>query len=626
MNKTEAFNELEKSVHAALETYSNVHRGSGHFSMVTTHLYEKARDIVLDYLELEKGKYVSIFCSPGYADVITEKLKPESYKIISGNDFGLSLGIRALAIHKKHLPKGVPFYRGGGTTRLISPDWVIWAKGADKFEAGTPAIINVIAFARALQLIKKHGKEIFLNPDSDKLTASEILYHDDLEKLAGHELLDELRKTVISRDIPVPTAEGIRPYINLDNSASTPAFTPVWKAVCQTWRQPLTVKQEIVQEVKAICAGALGAPLTDYDFIFTYNTTEAINMAAESISREYVTDNKPVVVSTLLEHSSNDLPWRFANTSVIRLSIDNEGFVDHNVLEGLLVEYNQDKHYGEKRIRLVAISGASNVLGSFNNLEEISSIAHKYGAQLLVDAAQLVAHRKIEMEKWGIDFLAFSAHKIYSPFGTGVLVVRKGLLNLKPEELVKIKSSGEENAGGIAALGKAFVLMQRVGMELISEEERTLTIRALTGMAKIEGLTVFGVKDPESRRFDRKVGVIVFFLKGFMSDKVAKELSLRRGIGIRYGCHCAHMLVKHILGVSPGLEKFQKIIARLFPRLRFPGVARISFGLQTTSREVDTLIEVLGKIAGKTKIISQKETEKQIAEFVKTASIKVYAT
>jgi selenocysteine lyase/cysteine desulfurase len=625
MNKTEAFTSFKQGVHAALETYSNVHRGSGHFSLVTTHLYEKARDIILEYLELDKGKYVVIFCSPGYAESLSAKLIPGSYQIISSRDIGLPLGVRAIAVNKKKLPKGVPFHSGGGTTRLISPNWVIWANSPDRFEAGTPAIINVIAFARALKLTKQHGNEIFLNPPIEKLSATEILYRDDLEKFTGHELLDELRKTMIGRNVLVPTADGIRPYINLDNSASTPTFKLIWKSVWQAWQQPLNVQQETIKEVRTICAGVLGAPVADYDIIFTSNTTEAINLAAWSLSRESDAGTEQVVLSTLLEHSSNDLPWRFAASSVIRLSIDKEGFVNNDELDRLLSEYNQKNLYGEKRIKIVAISGASNVLGSANNLKEISLIVHKYGAHLLVDGAQLTAHRKVEIEQWGIDYLAFSAHKVYAPFGTGVLVVRKGLFNSSPEELEKIKSSGEENAGGITALGKALLLLQRIGMETIMEEEKTLTKRALTGLSNIDGLTIYGISDPSSPRFDNKVGVIVFFLKGYMSNKVARELSVRRGIGIRYGCHCAHMLVKHILGVPPSLEKFQKVIAGLFPRLRFPGVARISFGLQTTNEEVDTLIEVLGKIAGKTKILSQKETEKQIDEFVKTAAQRTFS-
>ena len=270
----------------------------------------------------------------------------------------------------------------------------------------------------------------FRNQTAEKLTAAEILYHDELEKYSGQKLLDELRQTLIGRGVLVPTVEGARPFINLDNGASTPTFTPVWNAVCQTWRQPAQVQQEIIHEVRSICAGVLGAPPAAYDVIFTSNTTEAINLAAESLGRESEQGTEPVVLNTLLEHTSNDLPWRMVpRYSLIRLPVDDEGFMDLNELDTLLSAYNQKGQYGKKRIRLVAVSGASNVLGVFNNLAEISRIVHQYGARLLVDAAQLVAHRKVEMEGCGIDYLAFSAHKVYAPFGCGVLVVRKGLLN-----------------------------------------------------------------------------------------------------------------------------------------------------------------------------------------------------
>jgi hypothetical protein len=100
-NKTmEAFAELERAVHAALETYSNVHRGSGHNSIVSTHLYELAREIVLEYLDLDNGKYVVIFCTPGRAEVLKAQLKPESYQSLSSQDVGLPLGIRTLQLHK----------------------------------------------------------------------------------------------------------------------------------------------------------------------------------------------------------------------------------------------------------------------------------------------------------------------------------------------------------------------------------------------------------------------------------------------------------------------------------------------------------------------------------------------
>ena len=149
-----------------------------------------------------------------------------------------------------------------------------------------------------------------------------------------------------------------------------------------------------------------------------------------------------------------------------------------------------------------------------------------------------------------------------------MLVVRKGLLNFSPAELELIRSSGEENVGGIAALGKALVLLQRIGLDVIQEEEQALTGRALRGLAQIPGLTVYGIKDPDSPRFAQKGGVIVFDLKGIMPNRVAKELAERGGIGVRSGCHCAHLLIKRLLHIPPLLEQFQGLILTLFPQAR----------------------------------------------------------
>jgi selenocysteine lyase/cysteine desulfurase len=628
----EAFAELERGVHAALETYSNVHRGSGHNSMVSTHLYEQAREIVLETLGLNKDKYVVIFCTPRRAEALKAQLEPESYQSVSSQDIGLSLGVRALAVARKALPRGTPFQTGGGTARLVSPGWVIWAKAPDKFEAGTPAIVNVIAFAKALRLIQHFGNDAFQEATAEKLTAAEILYHDGLEKYSGRELLDELRQTLIGRSVRVPTVEGARRYINLDNSASTPTFTPIWDTVRQAWRQPRQVQQEIIHEVRSICAGALGAPLAAYDVIFTSNTTEAINLMAESLGNESEPGVESVVLNTLLEHNSNELPWRMVpGFSLIRLPVDAEGFVDLNELEALLGAYNQKGQHGKKRIKLVAVSGASNVLGVFSNLAEISRMVHRHGARLLVDAAQLVAHRKVEMERCGIDYLAFSAHKVYAPFGTGVLLVRKGLLHFSPAELELIQSSGEENVGGIAALGKALVLLQRIGLDLIQEEEQALTGRALRGLAQIPGLTIYGVKDPDSPRFAHKGGVIVFRLEGMMANRVAKELAERGGIGVRSGCHCAHLLIKRLLNIHPLLAQLQGLILTLFPQVALPGLTRVSLGIENGAEDIDTLIHVLGKIPrpeassrNRMPVLPQTDVQRQMDDFARAAARRVY--
>jgi selenocysteine lyase/cysteine desulfurase len=632
----EAFAELERGVYAALETYSNVHRGSGHNSVVSTYLFEQAREIVLECLGLSKDKYTVIFCTPRRAALLKAYLQPGSYQSVSSQDVGLPLGIRALAVESKALPGSAPFQTGGGTARLVSPGWVVWAKAPDKFEAGTPAIINVIAFAKALRLNQHFGNDAFQDAIAEKLAATEILYHDELEEYSGRELLDGLKQTLIGQRVLVPTAEGTRPFINLDNGASTPTFTPIWDAVWQTWRQSRQVQQEIIHEVKSICAGALGAPLAAYDVIFTSNTTEAINLAAESLRNESQPGVEPVVLNTLLEHNSNELPWRAPGLLLVRLPVDAEGFVDLAELETLLRAYNQEGQHGKKRIRLVAVSGASNVLGVFNDLAEISHIVHHYGARLLVDAAQLVAHRKVEVEKCGIDYLAFSGHKVYAPFGSGVLLARKGLLHFGPAELELIRSSGEENVGGIAALGKALVLLQRIGLDLIQEEEQALTGRALRSLAQIPGLTLYGIRDPDSPSFAHKGGVIVFRLEGMMANRVAKELAERGGIGVRSGCHCAHLLIKHLLNIHPLLAQLQGLILTLFPQVALPGLTRVSLGIENSAEDIDTLIHVLGKIArqpragasarnGAFNNLPQADVQRQMDDFARAAAQRVYA-
>ncbi len=127
--------------------------------------------IILEYLGLNKGKYAVIFCTPGRAEALKTQLKPESYQSVSRQEIGLPLGVRALAVERKALPGGTPFQTGGGTTRLISPCWVVWADAPNKFEASTSAIVNVIAFARALRLIKHFGNDAFRQATAEKLAA-----------------------------------------------------------------------------------------------------------------------------------------------------------------------------------------------------------------------------------------------------------------------------------------------------------------------------------------------------------------------------------------------------------------------------------------------------------------------
>lgn len=597
-----AFESLERRVIAALETYSNVHRGTGHHSLVTTELYERARDIVLDTLGLDKARYIVIFCTPRQAETFTAQLKPADYEMISTREIGLPLGLRAIAAKKRALPKGTPFQTGGSVVKSVTPDSVIWADAPQRYEAGTPSVINAITFAIALRIRGEIGTDCFRPLGGAESSAAEILRQDELEGCSGAELLSELRQQLVGRDLHVPTSDGEQPFLNLDNAASTPTFVPVWNVVSKIWRQSEKVQVEIVNEVKKVLADFLGASLKQYETIFASNTTEALNIASRFIHNEYGDDSECVIVNSLLEHNSNELPWRYMRgASLVRLSVDDEGFVNIDELEGLLRRYNREGNCGRKRIRVVAISGASNVLGTFNDIKTIGRIAHKYDARLLVDGAQVVAHHSVNMDESGIDYLALSGHKVYAPFGSGALVVKRSLVCIGCPELDKIRASGEENIVGIAALGKAITLLQRVGMDAIRESERSLVRRLLKGLSGIRGIEIFGIGDPDSRRICQKGGVVSFIFRCLPHNLVAKELSEQGGIGVRNGCFCAHLLVRHLLNVGAAGALAANAGFILLPRLTrlfLPGLVRVSLGLENDDNDVDRLIGVLEKISG----------------------------
>lgn len=589
---------LEKSILEALRTYSNVHRGSGHKSMVSTRLFEECRHIVLDFLGVDPRKFRVIFCTPYQAELMAKVLKPGSHKTLSSLSFGLAVGVRALVVRKGGFPTGPPPMSGGGSAKLISTRWVIWERPPAKYEAGTPPLINIITFARTLQLVKKHGEKLFEDLPKKKFSEGELIGKDQLNGFTGQALLNRFRDTRIGLDLRVPTAKGPQRFINLDSSASTPAFGPVWDVFKNTLHADMNSGTRITAAVRKICSDFLGAPGKDYEIIFTSNTTEGINLVAGSLARTETGGVEPLVLGTLLEHSSNDLPWRnVGNHALIHLPVDPEGFVDSNDLEGLLDDYNRKGKYGKQRIRLVAISAASNVLGTCNNIHEISEIVHRYDARLLVDGAQLVSHRKVDIGRDGIDFFVFSAHKVYAPFGSGALVVKKGILNYSTRDRDKIKSCGEENLAGIAAMGKALHVLGRIGMDLIEREEQELTRHALSGMQEIPGMKLVGIRAYDAAKLAQRVGVIPFNLGNMVSFTLGRKLASDHGIGVRVGCHCAHILVKHVLGVKPGLERFQRIMQKLIPAMTFPGVVRVSFGLENTMEDVDALLSGLKSMA-----------------------------
>ncbi len=359
---------------------------------------------------------------------IVARLAPSRYRLISSAELGLPLGICALAAETRAFPAGPPPLSGGGTVKFVLPREVIWADTPDRFEAGTPSIVNAITLAKALQIRQTTSRGSRPHHDETELTAEEILHNDEFAGFSGLELLNRLHGAVMGGNLPVPTREGPQRFISLDSAASTPALSPVWNAVRQTLKQPEAVQRALIEQVRNLVAGFLGAPLREYDVLFLANTTEAINLTARSFGRQAASSNT-VVLNTMAEHHSNDLPWRFlSGAEVLHLPVVEDGFVDLRRLEGQLEQRNGKPACGTGRIQLVAVTGASNVLGAIDDIDGISRLAHRFGARILVDAAQLVAHRRVDMAESEIDYLAFSAHKMYAPFGSGTLVARKGSL------------------------------------------------------------------------------------------------------------------------------------------------------------------------------------------------------
>jgi selenocysteine lyase/cysteine desulfurase len=141
-------------------------------------------------------------------------------------------------------------------------------------------------------------------------------------------------------------------------------------------------------------------------------------------------------------------------------------------------------------------------------------------------------------------------------------------------------------------MGKAFSILQKIGLDIIMEEEQILTKKTIDVLSQINGIKIHGIKNTELPLLLQRGGVISFSFKNFMPDVVAKELA-RNGIGVRYGCHCAHILIKHLLKIPPSLERLQKVIVKVFPRIVLPGVVRVSFGIGTSKEDIDVFTRVM---------------------------------
>ncbi len=240
-----------------------------------------------------------------------------------------------------------------------------------------------------------------------------------------HDDMDDIRRRIAGLDVETPLLNGERrPYINLDNAATTPPlrdvvetldrFLPWYSSIHRGTGFKSALSSQVYDDAREIVGRFFGADPEDQVVIFTKNTTEAVNKAA----RRMGLSGKDVVIVSLMEHHSNDLPWR-AQAQVVHVGVTGDGGLD-------LADLRQKLEENAGRVRLLAVTGASNVTGALNPIHDLAALAHSYDIPILLDAAQLAPHRKIDMRPAGdpghIDFLVASAHKMYAPYGAGVLI------------------------------------------------------------------------------------------------------------------------------------------------------------------------------------------------------------
>ncbi|MGP3594140.1 cysteine desulfurase SufS [Vagococcus sp. WN89Y] len=379
------------------------------------------------------------------------------------------------------------------------------------------------------------------------------------------------------------------PLAYLDSAASAQKPHQVIDAEAEFYRHGYaavhrgihTLSAEATQRMENVrnqAAAFLNARLPE-EIVFVRGTTEGINLVANSWGNSQVRAGDNIIISAM-EHHANIVPWQMlcervgATLRVIPLNQD--GTLQLEMLPTLL----------DERTRLVAITHVSNVLGTENPVADIITLAHQYGAKVLVDGAQAVMHHPVDVQALDCDFYLFSAHKLYGPTGIGVLYAKEDILQAMPpwegggsmiatvsltEGTTYAKApwrfeAGTPNTGGIIAFGAALDYVNALGLEAIGEYEQTLMRYALNALQDVPDLTLYG---PVQRQ-----GVIAFNLGKHHAYDVGSFLD-NYGIAVRTGHHCAMPLMA-----------FYNV----------PAMCRASLVMYNTQEEVDRLVAGLKRI------------------------------
>jgi selenocysteine lyase/cysteine desulfurase len=348
-------------------------------------------------------------------------------------------------------------------------------------------------------------------------------------------------------------------YANFDHAASTPALESVKAAVDTALRTYSSVHRgngyasQITsgwyEEARAQVHSFVGARAQD-TVVFTRNSTDSLNLLARCLPRRTTT----FVFES--EHHAALLPWNPSRT--VRLPVP--GSAQDALI--LLEEALREAAATASGPRLVVVAGASNVTGELWPIESIVSIAKRYDARVALDAAQLAPHRKIDIEALGVDYVVFSGHKLYAPFGAGALAGRADWLDEAAPYLLgggataevtngqtlwnqgaARHEAGSPNVIGAIAIAAACAALD-THREVIEKHEKALAEQLSTGLSAVDGVTTYSIFDPGHER----VGVTAFTIDGLDSSLVSAVLSAEYGIGVRDGKFCAHLLVDALLG------------------------------------------------------------------------------
>lgn len=351
------------------------------------------------------------------------------------------------------------------------------------------------------------------------------------------------------------------PLVYFDNAATSQTPLPVLDAMHQYYltenanvhRGVHTLAEratEHYERVRQQVADFINAAAAN-EIIFTRSTTESLNLVARGLGDQIIQAGDEIVIS-IMEHHSNLVPWQElaartgAKLKYIELNQDQE------------LDLNSAAEQITSRTKIVAITAASNVLGTITPVKEIAQLAHQAHAWLVVDAAQYVGHHPVDVQDWDADFVAFSGHKMLGPTGIGVLYGRQDLLNItRPvqfggemiEDVTRQRTTfkkapfgfeaGTPNISGAVGLGAAIDYLNQFGWDAIEQREQRLTEYLLPQLRSIDKLTLYGPQDHHT-------GVLAFNLQGLHPHDVATGLDLE-GIAVRAGHHCAQPLM-HTLG------------------------------------------------------------------------------